>query len=197
MKTALRFALTAGVVFALLMAPWPGLHAGYAACFRVANEVAFSLFWMGGDVHFEPHAVAGEAADTYVRVVESGGAAWYTLVESRGAGWLPTAVFLALVLATPISRRRKWRALLAGGLLVQLYVVGLLWINLLEGLTKHAARCPARQHGEWLGASWWHESLQTVIVVFRLDPTVFVAVPVLVWLLVSVRRSDLEAWAQA
>ena len=197
MKLALRFALTTALVFGLLMAPWPGLRAAYASLFRVVNEISFSLFWRGGDVHFERHAVPSEPADTYVRVVEDGGASWYTLVDSWGAGWLPTAVFLALVLATPIPRPRRLRALLFGALLVHLYVASMMWINLLEGLTRHAARCASTQHGAWLGAAWWHEFLATTLVVFRLDPSVFVAVPVLVWLLVSVRRSDLETWAGA
>jgi hypothetical protein len=195
MRTALRFTLTAAVLFALAMAPWPGLRPAYAAWFRGVNEVAFSLFWLGGDVRFERHDVAGEAADTFVRVVEDGGAAWYTLVESTGAGWLPTAVFLALALATPIPWRRKLRAVLLGALLVQAYVTWLVWVNLLEGLTNHSAGCASAQHAAWLGTEGWRGAVETAVVLFRLEPTVFLAAPVLAWLLVSVRRADLEAWA--
>lgn len=197
MRVGLRLALTAALVFALLMAPWPGLQRAYAIAFRTSNEIALSLFWTGSDVTLEPHSVSGDKADTYVRVVEPAGASWFSLVESRGAGYLPLAVFLALVLATPITRSRKLRALLLGGLLVQLYVTFLLWINLLESLSNHALRCSSGDHATWLQQPWWREVLHTAIVVFRLDPTVFVAAPVLIWLLVSVRPSDLRTWSRA
>ena len=197
MKVGLRFVASAALVFALLMAPWPGLERGFAVLFRTSNEIALALFWAGGSVTLEAHAVPGEAADTYVRVTEHGGAAWYALVESRGAGYLPLAVFAALALATPIPRRRKLWALARGALCVQLYISFLLWINLLEGLTNHVPRCTTGDHAAWLEAPWWREGLHTAIVVFRLDPSVFVAAPVLIWLLVSVRPGDLRTWARA
>jgi len=195
-KPVLRFAATAAVVFALLMAPWPGLRAGYAACFRTAGEISFSFFWRGGDVRFEPYEEPGREADTRVRVDEDAGPAWYTLVDSRGAGYLPLAVFLALLAATPIGRRRKALALVGGGLLVHGYVTLLLWINLLEGLTRHAAGCPAGAHAAWLQGPTWGHALETAIVLFRLEPTVFLAAPVLAWLVVCVRPDDLRRWAR-
>jgi hypothetical protein len=195
---AWRAFLIAAVSFALLMIPWPGLERAYSYVFRTGAEISFSMFWFGGDPRFEYQAPTPEnnGHDVYVRVRENDGHnAWYITTSSRGAGYFPNAVFLALLIATPISRKRRLRALIVGGLLVHLYVTFQLWLNLLDGLWKHIPRCPTTtMHSTFMTERWWQSTLGLVLDAFKLEPTVFVIVPVLAWIISAVRKSDLETW---
>ena len=111
------------VAFVLLMVPWPGLQEGYGAGFRAVGNALFVRFGSAGAVRFRPISTADPDRDMELVLQNRQNGAEYIFTGStRLQGYKPTAFVLALTLATPIPWRRRWRALLWGFLLVNLYV---------------------------------------------------------------------------
>ena len=190
----LRFFGIAALVFGALLAAWPVLAAPYQWAFRTGAQIAFQFVWFGSEVVLEPDPRSGDPFDTQIRVVERDGAAsWAAATETRGAGYLPAIVFVALVAATPIPRRRRLRGLLIGGALVYAYVVFLLWLNLMDGLGNHAGGCRLPdQHAAFLQSEGWRRGVHTALAALRLEPTTFVLVPVLAWAASCLGWNDVE-----
>jgi hypothetical protein len=53
-------------------------------------------------------------------------------LDSRGVGWVPTALLLALTLATPLPWRRRLIAAVGGLVLIHLFLLASVWIYLLN-----------------------------------------------------------------
>ena len=112
------------VFYGVLMAPWPGLGGAYAACFRATANLLFGSFAGQGSVRFAPAAGRGREADAEVTFTSPRtGAVGRVPVASRRMGYVPTAMLIGLVLATPLPWSRKVRALLWGFLLINGFVV--------------------------------------------------------------------------
>ena len=109
----------------------------------------------------------------------------YLELDTRGVGWVPTALLLALILATPVSWRRRCFALVGGLLAVHGYILfsvaSTIWNNSTE--LSLLTLTP-----------FWKS------VVAGLDETLvnqmgasFIA-PVFIWILITLRRQDLIGW---
>jgi hypothetical protein len=119
------------IINAVLLLPWPAWRDLYATGFRAAANVLLGSIGRDGIVRFEP----GEATDVNMdsRIVlqnRSTQAQSHVAFNCRFAGWLPTAMTAALVLATPLPWRRKLAALAAGLALVHLFIALRLWVYL-------------------------------------------------------------------
>ncbi|NOX57701.1 MAG: hypothetical protein GXP29_02430 [Planctomycetes bacterium] len=193
-KRILRFAGLALLYYVLLMLPWPGLASAYGACFRITGNIIFNSFGDGGAVKFAPsiqnsQEQGTEQRDALVLIRKIGGSGVRAHASSRYMGYLSAALVTALVLATPLRRRRKLWALGGGLLLVHCFValrVALWLINIdrKAGLTLFS-------FGDWS---------RTVVayaghILVTIPETKFV-VPVAVWALVCFRREDFTAAAQ-
>ncbi|HTQ31261.1 MAG TPA: hypothetical protein VMI53_08625 [Opitutaceae bacterium] len=184
-----RFAL----VYGLLIFPWPGWNGFYGRGFRALGRTVFAENSGRRILRFEPAPDTLRPLDTAIALANReqldalGSGPVRTLgLDTRGVGWVPTALLLALILATPVSWRRRGRALIWG--LICLYVFILFSV----------------------GIYIWNESAQLSLVGFSpfwkaiadgLEETLitqmgasFVA-PVLIWILVTFRREDILAWA--
>ena len=112
----------------------------YAPLFRAGANFAFGR--MGGDrvARFEPFDDPSGVFDTRMSIGKRvNGRALYPTgmgLNSVRQGFAPTALFLALSIATPIRWRRKRTALLVGLLLVQSFVALRLWIALMAGFAQ-------------------------------------------------------------
>ena len=184
-----RFAL----VYGLLIAPWPGFNQSYGRYFRFLGQMVFAREGGRRILYFE--AVPKElhrVLDTRIALAnrdqfdrEGKGPVRYLELDTRGVGWVPTALLIALILSTPVSRRRRGWALLWGLLAV---------------------------HGYWLlcvAVYIWNNSTDMALVTLTpvwkevadgLEETLitqmgasFVA-PVLLWLSVTIRKQDMIAW---
>ena len=98
----------------------------YPPTFRAIANVLFDSMGPGRIAKFEPSQnpkgifgitmrITSDLTDTPIYPSSLG-------VDSVRQGYVPTAVLVALVLAMPLARRRKWRALLIGVSLVQVFV---------------------------------------------------------------------------
>jgi hypothetical protein len=184
-----RFAL----VYGLLIAPWPGFNATYGRYFRALGELTFARENSRELVHFE--AVPAEARhvlDTRIVLADRArldtrgvGPMRYLELDSRGVGWVPTAMTIALVLATPVPWWRRGRALfgslLAAHGFILFSVAAYIW-NASAGISLITFSPFWKQMAEGL-----EETLITQM------GASFVG-PVLIWVLVTVRAQDLKAW---
>ena len=193
-----RFFLLAGVWYAALMAPWPGLERGYASLFRTVSDVFFSQywFWTDGSVRFldlrdlKPGDVApgtpvihdDRAKDTLMelRSRRAPGTVGYLRASSRYSAYEPTAVLLALILATPVPWRRRGRAIFLGGLLVHLFIAMRLSLTLAAG-----GFAADKAYALFHPSPFWQRVLERAEGVIADDPTVSFIVPVFIWFLVA------------
>lgn len=164
----LRFCLIVLAVFLLLMLPWPGLRRGYARVFQTLGDLTFLV--SPEAVEFQAHRSGIDAYDTRIEYTKSGQPGWSRLVDSRVGGYVPTALFLSLVIATPLTRRRRRRALLWGGLMLHAYIYARLGMLLLWATPP---------------TSWWEGTLFYLSVQLNYESTIYATVPVIIWLLVS------------
>jgi hypothetical protein len=181
-----RFAL----IFGLLILPWPGWNELYGEYFRALGQMAFSREGDTRIVRFEPHELQHGFSSLNTRMtlanrdlVDSSGNGRVEMVDldTRSIGWVPTALTVALILATPVSWRRRGRALLWGLLLIHCFILFSLqtWIwdespdlslTTLSPFWKTVADDLEYTLVTQLGASF--------------------SVPVLIWILVTYRRED-------
>jgi len=176
-KAITRFALLVAVFFAALMWPWPAWERAYAAYFRGFGDIAFSQFWFwsAGQVRFlDLHsptlfndldaATPGElpghvqlprpdgVKDTLMVLMNRNapGSIGQLRTGSRYIDYGPTAVLLALGLATPIPWRRKAWLAAVGLVLVHVFIVVRLSLTLFNagfGADKKYALC---RPGPWI-----------------------------------------------
>jgi hypothetical protein len=124
-----RFLCRFVVLYGLLIVPWPGWKAAYGRWFRGFNQLVFA----SNDrriLQFEPTPDARSPLDTQIalanraRIDALGRAPGKRLgLDSRGVGWIPTALFAAMTLASPLGWRRRIWVLLGGLLLIHGYIV--------------------------------------------------------------------------
>lgn len=195
-KNIILFFLLSGLIFGLLVIPWPGpvagpapyLMDGYRWGFRTAGNVVFAQLGQGGSARFEPLSTATHEQDTTVRLRNR-------LRDTSGSmdikilnrGYRPTAFTLALILATPIPWRRRLVALLVGFAAVSLFVMLRTWIQLVDVFSEGNVLAAYE-----LGRAT-KTTLKALVGVFVRSPAVAYIVPVIIWMLVAQRRED---WAR-
>ena len=119
------------VINALLMIPWPGWREMYATGFRTVANVLLGSMGHNGEVRFEPGDGNESGVDTQIVLRNRQTQAQSHLSFScRYAGWMPTAMTMALVLATPLSWKKRLTALVFSLALVQAFVFARLWVYL-------------------------------------------------------------------
>lgn len=177
------------LVYGLLMVPWPGLQSAYAKFYRAGAAFLFGRVGAKGIVRFVP--ANDPYYDTnivfYNRDVVRKDGRMITDIQvphpTRYAGYMHTALLVALIGATPVSWRRKGWALLWGMILLYGFIilkVALLVINpyTMGMLTQYQL------------SPFWERVLYIVTIVFVTNLTTGWVVTVFIWILVSFRRED-------
>lgn len=182
------FLLRFAVVFGVLIAPWPGWDPAYAAYFQSFGRMIFG----GSDgprvVEFAPNKGGSPQLDTVVTIenrdrLDSRGQvpARQMELDSRSLGWVPTALTVALVAATPIPWRRRLVALASGLVLIHLFI----FFTLEAGIWNNSADLSLTTlSGFWRSAA---AELEYVLVT---QIGASFSVPVVIWILVTFRRQD-------
>jgi hypothetical protein len=189
-----RFLGWLAVLYALLIAPWPGLNSAYGRWFRWIGGTVFA----GGDrwfVKFEADPAEHPLLDTQITIADPGRAnpsgrmpARILHLDSRGIGWVPTALLTALTLATPIPWRRRAVALLVGLLLVQGFILGSVGSYLWSESAKLGLITPG---------PFWKAIADGLTETLIVQLGAGFAVPALIWLVVCFRIEDLASFTQA
>ena len=181
-----RFALGYG----LLIFPWTGFNGTYSGYFRALGRMTFARDGGPRYLQFEPvPAELHHRLDTRIALanrdqVDRAGniPLHYLELDARGVGWVPTALLLALILASPVSWRRRAVATLWG-------LIGV------HGYILFSVACDI-----------WNNSVDLSLLTFTpfwksvvegLDETLVnqmgmsFVVPVFIWILVTLRRQDI------
>jgi hypothetical protein len=117
-----RFFVTFAITALLLLLPWPRWGRIFSALFSGYANVVVSVFVGGSDdtLRFSvPTAEARrrpEIGEWTVLLTANGGR--QTDLDTRILGYTPLAVFAALVIATPVPRRRRAKIAAGGGAIV-------------------------------------------------------------------------------
>jgi hypothetical protein len=134
-KTLLLFLLKAILIYGLLSAPLAVYDETYGKVYRQIAGFFFSKFRETGVVKFREWK---EPATTHINIgnynlVRPDGTSktLYVDINTRYLGYLPTILIISLVLASPVSWKRKLIALPSGLILVTLLVMFKQWIALL------------------------------------------------------------------
>ncbi len=182
-----RFLVLFAVIFCVLILPWPGWMEGYMAVFRTMGAWCFTRD--GGErevlfVDFPDKAARAtfmriEIANRSLLQPDGSGPVRNLDFDVRRLGWMPPALLIALVLASPLPWKRRVVALCWGVLWVQLVVMTFLafaiWNESSEvGLVTMSPFWKA------IACEWQHN----FIAQFSL------AAPVVLWLLVTFRSAD-------
>jgi hypothetical protein len=123
------FAARACWWFVLFALPWPGLSALYTNALSTGFDAVFGDSGPPVEVRFQGAPSSSEPWEVHTRVTETEtGRSFETGLDVRRTGYLPAAVFLALVLASRLPTRRKLLALAAGLCVLHL----LSWLPLLS-----------------------------------------------------------------
>ena len=179
------------VIFGLLILPWPGWNEIYGAYFRALGQAAFSRQDDRRIVLFQPHHVQHgfSSLDTQMTLgnrafVDSDGNGPVKLIslDTRSIGWLPTALTMALILATPVSWRQRGWALLWGLLLIHAFILFSLqvWIWDESPALSLIDLSPFSQK--------IMDDLQYTLIT---QMGASFSVPILIWILVTIRRENL------
>ncbi len=196
MKASLFFFLKVIGVYAILVFPWPGVMNAYSAVFRTVGDYTFGspgFFGPGSMSRFHPlpvdapHRDQGYDTDLVLKNLTLDRHR-EILFKSRHA-YLPTAMFLALVLATGLPWARRGKALLWG----------LLWMHLFLGFKMALLLADAFSGGalmtlELSNTTKQALSLASKIISQAAAPSFIV--PVIVWGLTIFRGEDLADFAR-
>lgn len=193
-KSIFYFLIKAIIIYAILSLPISFYDALYGAFYR---NCCNRLFAKIDDTGFANFKAAKGAYDTQINIgnykqVSTDNKATLAVrhVNAHYSGFLPTALFISLLLATPIPLRRKAVSFIFGFVLVTCFIMLKQWI-LLINICQNTAWLDLYELSEkqlklldyfypklipYLGTSWF-----------------FVVV---IWLLVSFKRDDLQQMSQ-
>lgn len=193
-KLIAGFFLRFAVIYALLMAAWPFAGAAYGAAFRLVSEIAFGELSRAASVRFEPigsNSKYASSMDTAVVLRNHRTKARGDLpMSSRYLGYVPTAMVIALVVATPLPWRRRLRALLWALVLTQAFIGLRVLLKLLAVFSGSDALATFS-----LGNAG-DATLAFLEVLITTSLTASYIGPIIIWIAVTFRAGDREMLAR-
>jgi hypothetical protein len=123
---ALRFV----ALFGLLVLPWPGFQASFAAGYQAGARAILGVILPNREVAVEPyHEPKHLSVDSRIclsdprdRQTDGSLPVRVLTLDSRSLGWMPMAMFIALWGSTPLSWSERWKMLAAGSGGILLFV---------------------------------------------------------------------------
>jgi hypothetical protein len=181
-----RFAL----IYGLLILPWPGWNELYGGYFRALGQMAFSREGEKRIVLFEPHELHHGFSSLNTRMTlgnrdladsSGNGRATSIDLDTRSIGWIPTALTVALILATPVPWRRRVWALLGGFVLIHCFILFSLQTWIWDESPGLSLTTPS---------PFWKEVVDDLEYTLITQLGASFSVPVLIWILATYRRED-------
>ncbi len=195
-KLIVGFLWRVALLYGLLIAPWPGFNAAYGKYFRTLGQTVFAREGERRMLRFE--AVPAElhhGLDTRIALAnrdqadrDGKGPVHYLELDTRGVGWVPTALLLALILATPVPWRRRGWALLWGLLVVHGYILFSVGVYIWNNSADLALLTLT---------PFWQQVLGGLEETLITQMGASFVVPVLIWILVTLRKQDIIVFQRA
>lgn len=191
-KPVLLFAAHA-LVLALLIGNWPSPRALYPPAFRAQAQL---LLGRGDPPALQLRAATGSALgekDTFVEAVggERGEPLWRLSISALRLGYWPSAVLLALLLATPLSPRRRLLAVGLGLLWIDAFALGRLGLEALRAFAELEAGLAPGSSAPATGSLLLYRTASEVLN----SNIVVIAAVLLGWAVVSRPRTRLDTRA--
>jgi hypothetical protein len=192
-RLILGFLIRFVVVFGLLILPWPGWNEFYGQGFRAIGNAVFARQDENCILYFEAHRQTRgfSAVDTRITIgnrhlMDSNGKGPVTLLElnTRFVGWLPTALTIALIVATPVPWRRRWWALFWGVLLIHAFILFSVAVYIWNESTTVSLVTLS---------PLWKEIADALEYTLVVQMGASFSIPVLIWIAVLFRRQD-KVW---
>lgn len=178
----LRFFL----LYGLLMAPWPGVRDFYRDRFVGGSGFAFGLVVSRKTVAIGPNDPHVGAQDTVVEVRHPKRGPLQLKINSGEVAYLPTAILISLIVASPMSKRRRLGALVAGLVLVNVFILLRLAVMMQYVATLPMPGNPSDP------VSLWIKTVSAAAIFVGVGPGFSCIVAVMIWVIVLVRKEDLE-----
>ncbi len=195
-KPLVRFLFGVALVYALGIAPWPGLGDAYRSWFRGLGNSVFASPTGLRHVAFEDlPRTERRSLDTRIVLANRsqrapGGTPVRLLdLDLRGVAWVPVVLTVALILASPLSWGRRLRALGLGLIAIHAFVLFSLWIHLLDN--SDAAAGPALV----ALSPFWTTIVSGLSELLITQFGVGFFMPVAIWAAVAFRCADFAALA--
>ncbi len=179
------------IIFGLLILPWPGWNGIYGGYFRALGQAAFSRQDAQRIVLFQPHELhhGFSTLDSQMTLGNraltdnSGkGQAQRIDLDTRSIGWMPTALTMALILATPVPWRQRAWALAGGLLLIHAFILFSLQVWIWD-------ESPALSLIDLSPFSKRIMDELEYALITQMGASF--SVPILIWILVTIRRENL------
>jgi len=146
MKALCRFLLLFAVLFGLLAWPWPGQRQAVGAFFRMEARFALAValpkhpFRVEGVPDSQPATLDTKviAADNGGRGENGANRALAIAFDSVSLDWIPLAMFIALVIATPLPWVKRIKALVVGATAIELIIAVTIAVNVSYSLASAA-----------------------------------------------------------
>jgi hypothetical protein len=197
-KPVIRFLCWFAPIYALLLIPWPGSRDLYGTYLRSVARLVLTENNGRRIVRFEgvPKAKRNRTLDTRITVANreqldanGSGPAVMLDLDSHGIGWVPTALLIALVLATPVPWRRRFRALAWGLLAVHVLILFSIQVYIWNQSDSSSGLFLIELSPFWKTIlSGLEETLITQL------GASFV-VPILIWILTTFRAEDVRTFS--
>ncbi len=181
-RALLLFFVLVGVVYALLLTPWPGVLSGYRGA--IAGVSNIFLGQLGdGRMRYEVMESPTLDKDTTVHVqnIATGSRARMSVNARRT--YLSMAFAVSLILAAPIPWRRKAISLGLGVVLMICWIQFGIWLKVAHMLSEPKFGALALGEGT--------RKFMLMVTKWTMSPVVPYIVALLIFVLVSVRREDL------
>ncbi len=177
------FVVRLAILYGLLAAPWPGLREAYARLYCGTTNALFGAFGAKGVVQLRSVDSGGGNMDCEISIRNrSSSVVGTTQHSARITGYLPMATTVALVLATPLTWRRRLRALAWSVFWITLFILFRTWLTLLYWFCADGAWHIYEPSALWRGV------MNTVYEFTAVAPTCTFLIPALIWIAVAFRR---------
>ena len=189
----LRFLGIFAVIFIVLMLPWLGLAKCYKAVFRTVGTWCFTreegqrevTFVDSPDKSVRPTSARIEIANRALLKPDGSGPIRNLDFDVR-LGWDPTALLIALVLASPLPWKRRLTALCWGIFWVQVAAMVFLAVAIWNE-SSEIGLVTMSPFWKSIASEWQYNFISLFLL----------AAPVGIWLVVTFRAGDFATWRKA
>lgn len=179
-----RFLLLA-IYAGVLMGVWPWVGDRYAAGFQAGGTNLCKTISRKWVVVLQPREPPTKMLDTTLALANrKTRAVGHRPISSRYLGYAPTAMLLALILASPVPWKRRAWAILLGLILMHVWIAGSLLLLVIHAYSR-GGDLALFDFGPTL-----NRGLAYLVEVVVTAPVTKYAVPAVFWVLVTFRRSD-------
>jgi hypothetical protein len=186
------FILKAIVIYVFLTAPFSFYDEFYGKFYRSCGTLFFGTFHGSGMARFTEGSEKKITRIDIANVTQLDAnnqlkTAWVN-TETRGFGYLPTVLFISLLIASPVPWRRRIISLVAGLLLVTLLVMFRLWLQILYLCEQFP----------WLNLYQFGDIQKKIIelvyqaIVIPINMVLYFVI--IIWLLVTFRKDDVKSF---